>query len=297
MTTTLPDGAKLETGPGGLERLVLAVADAEAHVYLHGAHVVHFQPAGERPVLWVSASSQYQGGTPGKPIRGGVPLCFPWFGPRPGVPDAPLHGVARLLPWSLGQVTPVAPGSLSAELVLASNDYTRRFFPHEFVLRLCVSVGRALRLELQTRNVGPTAFRFEEALHSYFAVGDVRRVEIGGVEGASYVDKTDAASRKTHGARPLTISAETDRVFTGHRGPLMITDPSLERRILVERRGSATAVVWNPWQAKARAMPDFGDGEWPAMLCVEAANALDDAVSLAPGAEHSLETTVSVRPV
>ncbi len=294
--TTLPDGARLEAGPGGLERLVLAVADGKAHVYLQGANVAHFQPAGERPVLWVSERSQYQGGAPGKPIRGGVPLCFPWFGPKTDDREAPLHGVARLLPWSIAQVLPVASESLSAELVLASSEYTRRFFPHEFALRLGLSVGRTLRLELQVKNVGATAFRFEEALHTYFAVGDVRRVTISGLEGASYVDKTDAGVRKTLGPSPLTIAGETDRVFIGHSGPLTITDPSWRRSILLERRGSATAVVWNPWQAKALAMPDFGDDEWPGMLCLEAANALEGGVTLEPGAAHVLAATISVRP-
>jgi glucose-6-phosphate 1-epimerase len=287
---TLPDGARLEKGKGGLERLVLAGAEGEGGVYLHGAHVAHFQPKGARPVLWVSRQSQF---TMGKPIRGGVPVCFPWFGPKAGEPTAPVHGFARLRPWLLEQVEPDASGGLRAALRLAADDETRRFFPHDFVARLLVSVSRVLRLELEVRNTGATPFRFEEALHSYFAVGDARRLAIGGLEGAGYLDKADAMARKTLLA-PLAITGETDRVFGGHSGRIAIDDPVWGRRIGIARTGSKTAVVWNPWTAKAKAMPDFGDDEWSEMVCVESANALDDAVTLEPGASHLLTTTIEL---
>lgn len=290
---TLPDGARLEQGTGGLQRLTLSSEAAEAHVYLHGGNVTHFRPTGERPLLFLSERSQWQAGAPGKPIRGGVPLCFPWFGPKADVEGAPLHGVARLLPWSLVRVEP-APGLLRASLELAANDYSRRFFPHEFVLRLTVSVSRSLRLSLEVRNADRAAFRFEEALHTYLAVGDVRQLAIEGLEGAGYLDKAGGATRKVQGQDRLTIGGETDRVFTGHSGAVTVSDPAWRRRILVQRSGSSTAVVWNPWQAKAQAMPDFGDEEWPGMLCVEAANALENAVVLEPGASHTLEQTLEL---
>ena len=291
---TLPDGARLEVGKGGLERLALAAAGGEVHVYRHGAHVTHFQPEGARPVLWLSRQSQFSGGRPGKPIRGGVPVCFPWFGPKAGEPEAPLHGFARTLPWSLEGVLPGSGGGLRALLRLGPDDVTRRFFPHDFEARLEVSVSRVLRLELAVRNTGATPFTFEEALHSYFAVGDARRIGIAGLEGAGYLDKTDAMARKTLGSAPLAIAGETDRVFSSHSGRITIDDPAWERRIAIDRGGSRTAVVWNPWVAKAKAMPDFGDDEWPEMVCVESANTHDDAVALAPGESHVLTTTIEV---
>ena len=287
----LPDGSRLEAGQGGLDRLVLATPSAEAHVYLHGAHVAHFQPAGERPLLWLSRESQFAAG---KPIRGGVPICFPWFGAKTDDAAAPIHGVARLMRWSLVSVDTEPAGALCAALELRSDEYTHRFFPHVFTLRLLVRAGASLQLALRVRNEGDAAFRFSEALHSYFAVGDARQARVRGLERARYVDKTDGGAVKTLGDGPLAIAAETDRVFTGHAGAITIEDPAWQRRIRVERGGSATAVVWNPWIAKAKAMPDFGDDEWTGMLCVEAANALDDAVTLAPGASHELTTTLRV---
>jgi glucose-6-phosphate 1-epimerase len=291
---TLPEGARLEKGKGGLERLVLETGESEAHVYMHGAHVAHFQPKGARPVLWVSRESAFVSGSAGKPIRGGIPICFPWFGPKAGQSEAPAHGFARLLPWSLDGVEPDPDGGLRATLALASDESTLRFFPDDFAARLVVSVSRVLRLELGVRNTGTAPFSFEEALHTYFAVGDVRRIGITGLEGAAYLDRTDAMARKTLGVSPLTIAGETDRVFGGHSGRVTIDDPAWGRRIDITRTGSRTAVVWNPWIEKARAMPDFGDDEWPEMACVESANALDDAVTLAPGVSHTLTTVIEL---
>jgi glucose-6-phosphate 1-epimerase len=288
---TLIDGARLETGSGGLSRLVLSTPLCEAHLYLHGAHLTHFQPAGQRPVLWLSRESQFASG---KPIRGGVPLCFPWFGPHADDQAAPLHGFARLREWSLVEVREAAEGALVARLELSSDEASRRWLAQSFALQLSVTAGRSLHVCLGVANRGEQALRFAEALHTYFAVSDARRALVRGLEGARFLDKTDGGAPKLMGQEPLAIVAETDRVFAGHGGPITIEDPDWRRRLRITRSGSATAVVWNPWVAKAKAMPDFGDDEWTQMLCVESANALDDALVLPPGASHELATSIEL---
>jgi len=288
----LPDGARLEKGPGGLDRLALLAAEGEALVYLQGAHVAHFQPRGERPVLWMSASSRFEAG---KAIRGGVPICFPWFGPKAGSPDAPLHGFARILPWTVGGVAREADGRLRASLELSAEAAARGGFPRELALSLAVIVGRSLRMELTVRNVDSAPVTFEEALHSYFAVSDVRKVRVLGLDGVGYVDKTAGMARRPGEREPLSIAAETDRVYEGAKGTVTIDDPGWGRRVVVVKSGSATTVVWNPWAAKAKAMPDFGDEEWTGMICVESANAMGDAVTLGPGASHVMAATLEVR--
>ena len=290
----LPDGVRLEPGPGGLERLALSAPEGEAIVTLQGGHVTHFQPRGERPVLWMSAQSRFE---PGKPIRGGVPICFPWFGPKAGAPEAPLHGFARILSWTIRTVTPEADGSLRAVLELSAEAAARGGFPRELSLSLAVTVGRSLRMELTARNVDSAAVAFEEALHSYFAVSDVRQARIRGLEGVPYVDKTAGMARQPGASEPIAIAAETDRVYLGTTGTVTIEDPGWKRRIVVAKSGSSTTVVWNPWIAKAKAMPDFGDDEWSGMVCVETANAMDDAVTLAPGASHVMTATLEVQAV
>jgi glucose-6-phosphate 1-epimerase len=287
-----PDGARIEKGTGGLERLALHAAEGEALVYLQGAHVAHFQPKGEKPVLWMSAASRFEAG---KPLRGGVPICFPWFGPKAGSPDAPLHGFARILPWAVASVVREAGGGLRAVLDLSAEAAARGGFPRELSLSLAVTVSRSLRMELTVRNVDSAVVTFEEALHSYFAVSDVRQVRIRGLEGVPYVDKTAAMARRPGESGPVAIAAETDRVYQGATGTVTVEDPGWRRRIVIGKSGSATTVVWNPWVAKAKAMPDFGDDEWTGMLCVETASAMDGAVSLAPGASHVMTATLEVQ--
>lgn len=289
----LPDGARLEKGPGGLERLVLSASDGEAVVYVQGAHVAHFQPKGEKPVLWMSTQSRFEAG---KALRGGVPICFPWFGPKAGSPEAPLHGFARILAWTIRAVTLEADGSLRAVLDLPASAAARGGFPHELSVSLSLTVGRSLRMELTVGNTDAAARTFEAALHSYFAVANVRQVWIYGLEGTAFVDKTAAMAREPGESGPIAITAETDRVYPAATGTVTIEDPGWRRRIVVDKSGSATTVVWNPWIAKAKAMADFGDDEWSGMLCVETANAMDDAVTLAPGATHVMTATVEVLP-
>jgi D-hexose-6-phosphate mutarotase len=150
-------------------------------------------------------------------------------------------------------------------------------------------------MELTTRNVDSAPATFEAALHSYFAVSDVRQVRVHGLEGAAFVDKTAALARRPPEGAPLALAAETDRVYLGAKGTVTIEDPGGRRRIVIAKSGSATTVVWNPWVAKARAMPDFGDEEWTGMLCVETANAMDDALTLPPGASHVMTATLEVQ--
>jgi D-hexose-6-phosphate mutarotase len=289
----LPSGVRLERGSGDLERLSLETPQARAQVYLHGAHIAHFQPAGARPVLWVSRSSYFEAGTPGKPIRGGVPVCFPWFAQRKDQPSAPMHGFARNLTWRLGTVASEGD-AVQATLHLESSDFTRSIYPHDFAAQLVVTVSARLKMELVIRNTGLGPMTFEDALHSYFALGDSRRAFLRGLEGAPYIDKADKWARKTGEAAPIAIARETDRVYPGARGTVTIEDPVWHRRIRVEKSGSATTVVWNPWIDRAKALADFGDEEWTEMVCVETVNALDDAITLAPGATHTLAATIEV---
>ena len=286
-----PAGVSLEPGPGGLDRLRLEASEGEAHVFLHGGHVSHFQPKGERPVLWLSRASHFDRT---HPIRGGVPVCFPWFGPKAGAPEAPMHGFARILPWHLVEVTREPSGRLEATLELTAEAAARGGFRQELSVALTVSVGRSLRLTLAVHNAGAAPARFEEALHSYFAVSDVTQVRVHGLEGTPYLDKTEAMARKPGAKGPIAISAETDRVYLDTTATVTIEDPGWERRIVIAKTGSASTVLWNPWIAKARAMPDFGDDEWPRMLCVETANVGEQALTLAPGATHELGATLGV---
>jgi glucose-6-phosphate 1-epimerase len=268
MTTLIP-------GNGGLPKLVIENDGATAEVYQHGAHLTAWQPRGQKPVLFMSRKSAFD---PAKPIRGGVPICFPWFGPKAGAPDAPMHGYARLRDWTLEYA-----GRDGVSFILESEEATAR---------LTFTIGAALDMALEVR--ARKDFTYEEALHTYLRVGDVRRVSVEGLEGVDYLDKTDGFRRKTQ-AGPITVAAETDRIYLKTKGVCVVRDPVLGRSITVEKEGSDNTVVWNPWIAKAKAMADFGDDEWPDMICVETANVGDAAVRLTAGQTHLTRARVSVR--
>ena len=275
MPTNTPQSEKTASG---LTRVVLQSADAEAHVYTHGAHVTHFQPRGQQTVLFMSDKSWMERD---KPIRGGVPICFPWFGPgRDATPKTPGHGLARLREWNVERAS--------------ANAITFSLALEPFLARFTVELDAALAMSLEVRNTGTKPEQFEEALHTYLAVGDIHQVTVTGLENADYLDNTVGLARKNQGADPIRFTGETDRVYLDTRAACVVNDPSMRRRITIEKTGSDATVVWNPWIAKAKAMPDFGDDEWPRMLCVETANCKQHALTLAPGAAHTLRAIIRV---
>jgi glucose-6-phosphate 1-epimerase len=270
---------------------VISTSAAEAELYLQGAHVTHWMPRGQRPVLYISPRSLF---TPGKAIRGGVPIIFPWFGPRGDGKPGPAHGFARTMVWAIEGTKLCSGGEVEIALALAPNEATRGFGFGGFHLRLRVTVGQELQMELVTRNDSEEPLAYEEALHTYFAVGDVRQVSISGLEGTTYIDKTDGFKRKQLGSEPLRVAKETDQVHLNTGATCVVHDPVRDRRIVIEKGGSNSTVVWNPWIEKTKGMSDMAANGWEGMICVETANAADNAVHLPPGASHTLTTSIHV---
>lgn len=276
---------RVESGEGGLPRAVLRTAEGEAHVYLHGGHITHWQPSGHAPVIFMSAHTRFASDNA---LRGGVPVIFPWFGLHAGDVHAPSHGFARRRPWRLER-----KGDHDVVLALDADATTRAAWPHDFVLRLHVQLAARLTIALEVVNPSAETWTYEEALHTYFAVGDVAATVVTGLEGAAYLDKTEAMARKRHPHEPMRFTGEVDRIFAGSTAACAVEDPVLKRRVRVDKHGSATTVVWNPWTERARALPDLGDDEWQTMVCVETANVGDDAITLAPGARHHMAAVLT----
>jgi D-hexose-6-phosphate mutarotase len=286
---SIPGVVKIEPGKGGLTRIVISSPAADAEIYLHGAHVTHFQPKGHDPVLFMSSASLF---SPDKPIRGGVPIIFPWFGPKADDSSAPAHGFARTLEWDVREVKQ-PNGTVVITLGLTPSDATRRWLSNDFELIYTVSVGDELELSLEVRNRSSEPLAFEEALHTYFSVGDIQQVGVTGLSGRVYIDKPAGMQRKTQ-AGTIRFEDETDRVYLDTTETVTASDPAMKRRIVVSKEGSGSTVVWNPWTAKAKAMADFGDDEWPRMLCIETANAADNAISLPAGQSHVMQAIIIV---
>ncbi len=287
----IPGSLVFVDGPGGMPVAELYNDLGEASVALQGAHVTGFRERGQLPLVWMSDAARF---APGKSLRGGVPVCWPWFGPHATDANLPAHGTARTAAWRPVASEALSGGQTRLVLELAPDDAVSRRWGHPLSVRLHITVGRKLRLELETGNSGSSPFMLSQALHTYFLVGDVRRVEVEGLDGCDYIDKVDGGARKRQSG-PVTITGETDRIYLGVGGQLSITDPVIGRRILIDSEGSRSAVVWNPWVEKAERMGDLGPEGYLRMLCVESANAADDVVQLASGETHRLVAEYSVR--
>lgn len=272
----------------GLPALRLRASGSVALVYLHGAHVAAFSTAEHGELLWTSARALYAAG---KAIRGGVPICFPWFGGHPTRTDLPAHGFARTTSFTF-EGSEERGDSVVAELSLVSTPETQGVYPHELRARMQVSVGRELKLSFEVENTGQSPLSYEVALHTYLGVSDVRQIEITGLAGASYDDKVSGQHGLVQGDAPLRFVGETDRVYSS-TARVVVSDPQRQRRLIVDKTASGTTVVWNPWTDKAQRMSDFGDDEWPGMVCVEAANAGAHRIQLPAAARHTTMTIIS----
>ena len=277
----------------GMPAIRISTENATGLVFLQGAHVAAWQPAGQAPVLWMSEKAAY---AKGKALRGGIPICFPWFGAHPEHAQYPAHGFARIREFSYRGARRTADGGVELELLLTDDAQTRSLFPHAFAARLRVAFGKTLTLEFEVSNRDPQPFGFEEALHSYFAVSDVKQATVLGLRGSSYADKVRGMARFDERAPELHIGGEIDRVYDSS-APCTICDPLAGRALRIEKSNSAATVVWNPWLEKASQMSDFGADAWPGMLCVESANVAASAVRLAPGQTHTLRASVSLTDI
>lgn len=273
-----------DAGPGGLTVARIANDHASATIALQGAHVLAWQPRGEEPVIWLSPDAKF---APGRSVRGGVPICWPWFGAHATESSFPAHGFARTIPWAVASTERRPDGSTRIAFRLEPSDATRAQWPHATPVETVVTVGQALEIALVTRNAGTSAVTIGEALHTYFAISDIRQVSVTGLDGRAYLDKVKNFARERQSG-PLRFTRETDRIYLDTDKECAIEDPGLRRRIRISATGSRSTVVWNPWVEKAEKMGDFGKDGWTRMVCVETANAADDVVTIPAGGEYRL---------
>lgn len=296
------DGVSFRAAPDGSGSPLIDIGTEQctATVSVYGGHVVAWAPKSSgaplpRPVLFCSPRTAWGGG---KAIRGGVPICWPWFGarrddPRPDGRASPAHGFARTRPWFVERIDVADNGRVEVVLLLVSDDDTLALWPHAFEARLHASFGTTLSLALDVKNVDDTAFEMEGALHTYLHVGDVGAIRVGGLGGTRFFDKVTGETSTSMRA-PLTLSGETDRVYLGTKQAVVVDDPVLARTIRVEKGGSTATVVWNPGVEKATTMLDLGGDAWRSFVCIEAANVAPQTVHLSPGASHRLTTKLAV---
>jgi glucose-6-phosphate 1-epimerase len=291
--SSLPPSVQVVPGEGGLPLVRIHGRAGAAEIYLHGAHVTRWVPQGAAPVLWMSGASRY---VPESPLRGGVPICFPWFGAHATDPTAPAHGFARLAEWELVSAHEVADDVVVTFRLGDSRATRSSAWPHRFEARYTVTVGARLTLALEVTNLDGDDVTFEEALHTYLRVSDIGRVQVRGLEHAPYLDRLGGPDPVPGEAGPVRFAGETDRIYLGTRATVTVADDDSPRAVTIAKEGSDATVVWNPWAGKAAAMADFGDDEWTTMVCVETCNLRDTAVRLAPGQRHTMTAVLSAGP-
>ncbi len=278
-------------GKGGFPLIEIDGPKAKASISVYGGQVLSFQPTNEpEDLMFLSEKAYYQ---EGKAIKGGIPVCWPWFGPDPE--GGPSHGFVRNRLWNVLATETTADGEVKVTLGVAATAETREIWPEEFEVAIAISIGDTLTVELITRNTGVRealrmqhrSFSITQALHTYFKVGDIEKVKVIGLEKLEYIDKPDGGAKKTQKGA-VTFASEVDRIYTNVGSELVIEDAALGRKICISSSGSKTAIVWNPWVEISGNMADLEDEDYKRLVCVETANAADDIVEVPGGSEYRL---------
>jgi glucose-6-phosphate 1-epimerase len=282
---------------GDLSVLRISNRHADATIALQGAQLLEYTPRGEQPVIWLSKQAAYQRG---QGVRGGVPVCWPWFGALDRNPESvramtrgdnlPAHGLVRTRDWTLRSVRE-ADDCTEVSLAL-STDLSLQHWPHHAELLLTVSIGQSLKFALTTRNLGHEPIALAQALHTYFAISAIDTVAVSGFEGCRHIDTLDDW-RELQQQGAIRFSGETDRIYLDVPSEVQLHDSGWQRTIRLRTSGSGSAVVWNPWVEKAKRLSQFAPEAWREMLCIETANVLSDSVHLAPAAEHTLALEIT----
>lgn len=274
-------------GRGELPMLEITTPWSTAEIYLHGAHVTHYKRHNEPPLLFLSQCSRFEKDAP---IRGGIPIIFPWFGKPADKPGQ--HGLVRQRDWALKSIQSPADGSVTIRLALPD---LPELAGGQIAVEYVVEINECLTAELIVTNQTAEPFTFENCLHTYFAVGDINAVTVTGLKGTEYLNQPTGFTRHTDSENAIRVAAEVDRAYLNTTDTTEIHDTALRRIIRVEKEGSRSTVVWNPWIAKSKAMPDFGDEEYKEMICVESGNVAENKITLPPGEASRLKVKLSTR--
>lgn len=263
---------------------------AEATISLYGAHIIQYRPYETFDVLWMSPDSYFE---EGKAIRGGIPICFPWFGPHASESSFPIHGFARIMNWKVVKTESMLKGETLVTLELNSSEETKKYWPFDFKAELDICVGPTLSVALRITNTGKEEFKYTSALHTYFNVSDISHVKIEGLKGASYYQGF-GDQIFTQEEDLLEITQEENRRYVNTDSEIILHDAAFRRRIKTEKEGSKVTVVWNPWSETVKKMPDIPEDGFETFVCIEPANSYDNFIQLAPGEQHRTAAVIGL---
>ena len=286
----LSNKVKFVEGKGGFPVIEIKNEYAKATISLYAGQVLSFQPANQTQDLMFLSSQAYY--TQGKAIKGGVPICWPWFGPDPEDKGRPNHGFVRNRMWNMRDIESSQDGSTVVVMGLTDTPETRKIWDYAFDLAIAITIGSSLTIELITRNTGDKAFEITQALHTYFRIGDISQVRVLNLEDTSYLDKVDGGKNKAQ-TGAISFDSECDRIYLDVPSQIVVDDMALGRKIKVTTANSNTAIVWNPGSEVSANMADLGDLDYQKFVCVETANAANEVIKIAAGDDYNLTANYS----
>jgi glucose-6-phosphate 1-epimerase len=275
---------------GGLVAISIYNKFADAEICLYGAQVTRFTPHGSFDLLWMSPTSFFE---EGKAIRGGIPLCFPWFGPDPSGEGKPAHGFARLMYWDVVETAAKDTGETAIKLQLCSSTETKKYWPYEFSAELDIMVGKELDVKLTITNTDKQPFNYSAALHSYFNISGLENIKIEGLEGTSFYSGFGEDLFKQE-EQMLEICQEENRRYIETESDCVIHDEVFSQAIRISKLGSKVTVVWNPGEETSSKMEDIAEGSFETFVCVEAVNFYNNTIQLNAGDKHTTGTTIGL---
>lgn len=279
------------SGAGDFPMIKIETPLATALVSLHGAQVLSFQPkSAENDLLFLSEKANYQ---VGKAIRGGIPICWPWFSREKPRPQLPNHGFARTSLWQVTETSRTGD-VIQLQLSLQDNAQTREMWPHAFKLSLDIKISDQLELSLTAKNTGSELFQFSQAMHTYFAVSDIEQIAVSGLEGVNYIDTVGGDNKVHQQSGAIQVSNETDRIYTDFSDDVQLQDIGFNRAVDIQSSGSKTTVVWNPWEVISTEMKDLNDDAYRAFICIETVNTGEDLITLEPMENHTISALYTV---
>ena len=275
---------------GDLVFITVSNKFADADICLYGAHITNYKPHKTIEILWMSAESKF---VEGSPIRGGIPICFPWFGPHKSDSSKPQHGFGRLMYWDVTETASMKTGETLVKLQLCSSPETKAFWDYDFCAELTVIVGKTLNTTLKVTNTSSADFEYTCALHSYFMLSSVEETKIEGLKGTKYYNQLDG-NDYVQEEEILEIHKAETRHYYDTENACVIHDPLFGRRIKVEKSGSKITTVWNPWEETCAKIDDLPDDGFHSFVCIEAVNAFNNAIKLAPGESHETAAIIGL---
>ncbi|HEY3373396.1 MAG TPA: D-hexose-6-phosphate mutarotase [Prolixibacteraceae bacterium] len=263
---------------------------ADVDICLYGAHITSFRPHDSMEVLWMSPDSNFE---VGKAIRGGIPVCFPWFGPHKTDPQMPQHGFARLMYWEVFETATLLSGETMITLQLCSSEETKAYWPHDFCAHLTVKVGMTLAVTLKVTNTSAVPFEYTCALHSYFGLSSIENLLIQGLQSTTYYNQL-SGENGVQEEEILQIQEPITRHYLDTESPVIVEDSIYRRKVRVAKAGSKVTTVWNPWEETCASVADLPDDAYETFVCVEAVNAFNDVIGLSPKGSHETSAMISL---